>query len=317
VGEPKSSTHQPANAQITAPAELANAGVIAYEDGDYSRSVAQLSEAYRALRAPSIGLWLGRGLMKLGHLVEAAVILHEVQQLSPDVGKVEVQRNAQAEAAQEEANLLPRVPRITLTFQPDDAPTRVMLDGQVIDARQPNESHLVNPGQHDIAWLCNGADKRRSVSIAERDTQTIRVECADATKQARPNTTTIARAPQTKGATPANDARRPASAQRIATWAALGLGGAGLVIGTISGIVALGEKSDLDAIPCPNNRCEGHQDEVNSLNRWRNVSTGGFVVGAVGLAAGATLWLTTPKDETAGSVAVLIGPQSLAVSGRF
>jgi hypothetical protein len=78
-------------------------------------------------------------------------------------------------------------------------------------------------------------------------------------------------------------------------WVALAAGGAGLVVGGVSGGLALSKRSDLKSA-CPNKRCapDLHGD-VDSYETLRVVSSMGFIGGAVLAAAGITLLIVAPE----------------------
>jgi hypothetical protein len=76
-----------------------------------------------------------------------------------------------------------------------------------------------------------------------------------------------------------------------AAYVALGVGGAGLLVGTITGVVALGKSSD-----CPNKVCAS-QSDLDSAKSMATISTIGFGVGIVGVALGTVLLLTGNKSE--------------------
>ncbi|HEY4159182.1 MAG TPA: tetratricopeptide repeat protein, partial [Polyangiaceae bacterium] len=59
------------DATRSAARNLASAGVQAYQANDYPAARDKLERAYQVLRAPSLGLWSARALVKVGALVEA------------------------------------------------------------------------------------------------------------------------------------------------------------------------------------------------------------------------------------------------------
>jgi len=108
------------------------------------------------------------------------------------------------------------------------------------------------------------------------------------------------------------------SAQKTAGWISLGIGGAGLLFGSVTGIVVLSKKSNLDSSgQCTGTQCQWPEHgSLTSYNSWRPLSTVGFVVGAVGTAAGVTLLLTTPKRKEPG-ISAWLGPTSAGMGGMF
>jgi hypothetical protein len=96
-----------------------------------------------------------------------------------------------------------------------------------------------------------------------------------------------------------------------------GVGVAGLAVGGIFGGLAASSWSTVKS-QCPSfNGCSPTAvNDHNSAVTSATVSTVGLVAGGVLVAAGVTIFLTAPKDApvTAG---LLIGPQGVAVGGRF
>jgi hypothetical protein len=121
----------------------------------------------------------------------------------------------------------------------------------------------------------------------------------------------------------------PPTRDRTWIYVAFGAGAAGLVTGAVTGILALGVRSDIEA-ECPNLECapanpaqlayfESQRDKYHLLG---TVSGIGFVVGIAGAAAGTALLVMQPKDAAKTSSArteltPYIGLGSLGVSGRF
>jgi hypothetical protein len=82
----------------------------------------------------------------------------------------------------------------------------------------------------------------------------------------------------------------------VPAYVAFGVGGLGLIVGTVAGIVASNKESALD---CPNLRCPvSEHDDLDSARSMALVSTVGFAVGAVGAGAGLVLLLTAGSSET-------------------
>jgi hypothetical protein len=112
--------------------------------------------------------------------------------------------------------------------------------------------------------------------------------------------------------------------------AALAIGGVGVVVGTIFGISAMGNKSSLND-KCVNKVCPASsQSDIDSFSRNGTISTVGFAIGIVGLATGTVLLLTsgggssaesTPApagaEKSAARVTPWISPTGAGLSGTF
>jgi hypothetical protein len=105
-------------------------------------------------------------------------------------------------------------------------------------------------------------------------------------------------------------------------YGGFGLAGAGLVLGTVAGIVTLSKRGDLNAI-CQGTRCPpATQANVlaiqSSAKSWATVSTVSFIAAGVGAGVGVVGLLLRPKHaEGAPGVALGIGFGSATLTGRF
>jgi hypothetical protein len=102
-------------------------------------------------------------------------------------------------------------------------------------------------------------------------------------------------------------------------WAAFGVGGVGLLIGITAGLVAGGKHSTLSG-ECDNttNTCPPrYAADLDTFHTWRTISTVSYVVGALGVASGVTLWLTAPNASGTTAVRAWVGPSSAGLVGKF
>ena len=110
----------------------------------------------------------------------------------------------------------------------------------------------------------------------------------------------------------------PGSTQRVVAWAAVGLGAAGVVVGSVFGLESKSKHDGAKACgaTCPD--VASHNANEEAL-KFGNVSTVAFIVGAVGVASGVTLWLTAKPSEASSSAGprVGVGLGSLHFRGTF
>jgi hypothetical protein len=108
---------------------------------------------------------------------------------------------------------------------------------------------------------------------------------------------------------------------------AFGVGGAGIATGLVTGILALGIRSDLLA-ECPDLKCrpdtsEEEQRLEDDRSRYRTLGTVsgiGFGVGIAGAAAGLALLLTEDEPKATESSRLFVpyvGPNDIGVRGSF
>ncbi len=115
------------------------------------------------------------------------------------------------------------------------------------------------------------------------------------------------------------------SMHRIA-WSAIGVGAAGVVLGTIFGFLALGRKDALDR-ECRGTLCpEAAASDIEGLHVNAVGSNISFAIGLLGLGAGGALLLLYPEGSMThaspdGAAAIVVRPWAglgdLGVQGRF
>src|SRR5262249_24059762 len=98
---------------------------------------------------------------------------------------------------------------------------------------------------------------------------------------------------------------------------AYGVGGAGLVFGAVTGLIAMGKHNDLSN-NCKNGTCgTDQQSNVDGYHTMGTLPTVGFIIAGVGSAAGTVLLRTAPKESTTAFVSPYVGPGTVGATGRF
>ena len=300
---------QPDEATRTAARALGTAGVDAYQAGDYPGANDKLEKAYGLLQVPTLGLWSGRTLVKLGKWVEATDRFLEVASLQVPAGEYAVQKQAQADAKDELKALSTRIPLVTVKVEGAAlADVGVVIDGQPVASSLLTAGRLVNPGKHLIEGRRGSDQASTEVTVAEGDRATAVLKFTPA-----PAPATLPPPPPAAPPRPPVDS---SSAQRTWGWVTLAVGGAGLAVGGITGGLALGKKGSLEDNPnCVDTRCaSSEQDQVDSYNSLNTVSTIGFIGGGVLAATGVVLLLTAPNTSR---TQAFVGPQSVGLRGQF
>lgn len=233
------------------------------------------------------------------------------------------------EVARRVATAEARVPRLAIRLAPA-APgnSSIRRDGIEVGPAARGSFIPVNPGEHEIVVEAPGrAERRYRVQLAEAERKTLEVEPGDPSASAETRSAPPPPPPSIRVERHPAPPSRTADTGRTARTVGYVLGGVGLtglVVGGVSGALALGKKNDMDA-QCAERqgelRCsDAGLDAARSGNRWANVSTVSFAVGALALGAGAYLVLTNGPPERS-SVGVVMGTRgreaSLGFAGRF
>ncbi len=296
---------------------LGSAGVEAYQAHDYATADEKLGRAFRILQAPSLGLWSARTLEKLGKLVEAQERYVKVTQLAIVGGDTAVQKKAQAEAATDLAALAPRVPVIVVQLEgASRSDVTLTIDGNAVSTELVGEAWPVNPGSHHVLGVRGAERREEDVVIAESERKSTVLRFGSPSTVAPPPASAASAA--SAQPLPQSAARDSSvgSSQRTIGWATLGVGAAGIAIGSIAGVVALIDRGGLDG--CSGTSCPtGAQGKVDSYNTMRTVSSIGFIAGGALAATGIAFLLTAPGATPSSNTALVILPNAAAIRGTF
>jgi len=199
---------------------------------------------------------------------------------------------------------------VTVTI--DGKPLVDHLDGSAID---------VDPGEHTFSFHADALPKATLKLLIREGQRGRHAEILlgpPAPKKASPSPSQPG---TTNGDADAKDSDARAgssgSTQRVLAWTALGLGTAGIVVGSVYGLKSKSKHDDANCgTTCPDVPSQATNREAI---KFGNISTVAFIVGAVGLASGVTLWLTAKPNHASSSATarVGVGLGSLQCFGTF
>ena len=284
-----------------------------YDKGDYAGALDLFDRADALVHAPTLGLMAARCLHKLGRLVEASERYVAVAAIELDKKAPAAQAKAQVTAQQERAALLPKLPSLVVEVEgaaPSDV--RVTLDDRPLPAEILGRKRPTDPGAHRLEATRGAEVVTREITLAVGQSATITLKLTGATTKALATTEETAPGAGGRDAT-----------LRLAGFAAVGVGGAGLLVGAITGGVALSTRSSLDAAGCSGGHCPASQQSaVDRYNTLRMVSGPGLIVGGLLAAGGVTLVVVSGRASDAGKTSgagwgPFVGPGSAGVAGVF
>lgn len=273
-------------------------GIKLADSGDCKGAIEKLSRAESLYHAPSILGRLGECQVLVGQIVLGTENLNRVvrEQLAATAPKAF--RDAQERAKGVLNTALPKIARLTVKVEPSDAKVQVTVAGAPIPPALLGVERPTDPGTHEIVASAPGyLEQKTTVTLAEGGTQDVSLKLekdpnavAAAPPPAAPAVVALAPTQPPSDSSPKKD--------HTLAYVALGVGGAGLVVGGITGFLALGKKSDLKG--CVDNGCPSSQeDTLDSAKTMATVSTVGFAVGFVGVGVGVVLLLTGGSSNSA------------------
>ena len=291
-----------------------------------------------------------RDLMKKGNYAEACPKFEESQRLDPGSGTLlnlaicyeqrgltasawttflEAAMSARAagkpdrvKSAQQRADALaPRLSRLTIRVSDERiAGLEVRRDDVVVGPGQWGAAIPTDPGTHVISAKAPGRKAwQLSVTLRERTSETVSIPSLEVSTSAAAPPESSTQPAKTSSVVEGSNASEGTSsskglgAQRIVALAAVGVGVAGVVVGSVYGLKSMSEREESQKT-CNGAACDD-QAGVDALIRARSagdVSTVAFIAGAAGLTAGAILWLTAPSNVRVG-----VGLGTLRLEGTW
>jgi hypothetical protein len=246
-------------------------GVKLYEEDDFRAALIEFVRAYELAPNWAVLYNVGQAYYQLRDYAGALVTLEKY--VREGGGQIAQDRKEQVDLELQE--LRGRVARVTVI--PSVAGASVTLDETPLD-RAAVQGLLVSAGRHTLAASKRGyVGATRVVDVAGGDQIEVRLDlAADVRDVARP--------------------RAPANYSAAVVSGAFGL--AGVAVGATFGALAMGNKSSL-ATECTAARvCPASaRDDVDAFSRNAAISTAGFAVGGLGVAAAVYFYLSERSRE--------------------
>lgn len=253
-----------------------------FRQGDFVAAQASFQDAYRAVPNPIVLLSIAECQVRTEHFGDAVTSLNQYlteRPTAPDKAQVEAQI----------AKLKEKPGFLEVTSTPSGA--RVLVDG--VDSGKVTPAELgLGAGEHTIALELEGyvrVESKVAVEIGSR-------QPVNATLEALPPPPEPVAAAPVETQTDTNDKKRVDTA----LWVATGVAGAGLVVGSILGGLALKNKGDFDDAPT-----EAKADKGERLALFADV---GFGVAAAGAVTALVLYLTADDEQQPAAQAFQVAP---------
>jgi hypothetical protein len=311
---------------------LGQDGEAALEAKDFKKAEDDFRRADRLVHAPTLGLGLARALAGEGKYVESQETYNRIIREGVFPGAPPAFQNAVDAAKKEVDAVSAKVAGATITVTgpggTEVANPNVVLDGVGVNAASLGVRRLVDPGTHVLKVSADGYKAQEvhfTVTEGLSVNQPVTLEKDPNATATPPTTPPPGTTPPGTGTTPppggGGVTTPPPPVQHstpILPIVAFGVGGAGLLLGAITGGIALGDHSTL-ANKCTNGCPSSESGDLDSYHTMGMLSTVGFIVAGVGAATGAILLLTAPKETTGSGfhVTPAIGLGSVGAVGSF
>lgn len=200
----------------------------------------------------------------------------------------------------------------------------LIIDGVMLPAEARNLPFKANPGPHNVRVEAPGyGAENRQVSLTEGEVQTLTIVLTPLPNVVPPQAVAQASVSLLKpnSASIRSDVGDPAAAGRVRGVVGLGLGGAALGFGVVTGLMSASKTNQAKA-HCEQDRCDASQRRtLASANTLANVANFAIPVGVLGIAYGLFELLTLPSARTevasANSIAFDLSPHGVTLRGSL
>jgi hypothetical protein len=272
---------------------LYNSGLDLRDAGDHKGAKKMFEAALAAVKSPIVALDLAREHVALGELVAALEVASSVAAIPMAPEETEKSALARAEAAKLAVALEKRVATIVVAGPPN---ALLVIDG----TRVETASKRVDPGKHTV--FVGSVLTRFDVDLKEGETKKIVVDTPAPVVVPPP-------------APPPVVERK----SHTLTYVGLSTTGVGLVVGTITGVLAISRADSVRDRCSPSGECApSASSDLSAVRTLGTISTISFAVAGSGLVLAAFGWVRDSESKPQHAlVRPWLGVGSAGVVGSF
>jgi hypothetical protein len=258
-------------------------------EGKFAEACPKFAESNRLDRGAGTLIHLGDCYEKNHQTASAWATYREAASAAQALGRSDWEKLASTRAAA----LEPKLAKLTIRVVEPADQIEVTRDGSRTSPASWGVAIPVDTGTHVVQAQAPGRKPFKTSVAINRDGD--RDEVVVPKLQAQPAGTAVAPTGSRAGA-PAETG----SSQRTMGFVVGGIGVAGLAVGAVTGLIAIGKNNDSKQA-CPNAGACGSSDAVDAADGARQfgtISTIAFVAGGVGAVLGTVLVLTAPSSSS-------------------
>jgi hypothetical protein len=312
-------------AEREAARRLMDTGHDKFKAGDYEAALAAYRSADEIMQGvPTTSFAVGRALAELGRLVDARAAMERVIAWTPRPGDPPAFERARQKAHETMAQLDARTPTLAVRLgglAPGAQPS-ADIDGKPLPLRAvtaegapatgvpppgggfASDPMRVDPGTHRVTVTAPGyISHSHSFELKEGDRRLVELEMKaeppPAPVVAPPAPSASAPAPPPPPTPPPEPAEERGGIPTLA-WIGFGVAGAGVIAGTVTGLLAIGKVSDLGDACGEDDVCPPElEDDYDSMLALANASNVSFALAGAGAAVAIIALVAAGGGDTA------------------
>jgi hypothetical protein len=275
---------------------------------DYKGALDRFQAADALMHVPTTQIEVAITQIAMGLLVEARDTLQNLLNSKPKPNEPQPFAEARGEAKGLSDDIAGRIPslRVVVRGLPDGVEPSVLVDGVAVPAKALLVPRKLNPGPHEVIARSASRELREQTALRERESKELLLDF------------------EGTGTTPVATKGSGIGTGRLLLYIGGGVAAAGLITGTVAGVLAITHKSAAE------NRCQDRMcppptfGDIDASRTAGNVSTAAFIVAGVGAGVAVTglvLGLGSQEDKErpphSAYVTPWIGPGSAGLRGSF
>ncbi|UQA63474.1 tetratricopeptide repeat protein [Polyangium aurulentum] len=289
-----------------------------YKANKHKEALEEFRASYKAVASPNSHLYIARCLRETGQKAEAYLEFDAVVAEAQTAGEKYAATGEQAKTERDE--LASKIALVTVNVASPAPGATLTIGGKTVPEDRWGKPYPVAPGSVDVTLEAPGKPAaKESVTAKAGEQKTVSLSLPTGDTSGEVSSGDISGG-DTGGDT--SQASSGTSPLRLPAYIAAGVGVAGFVTFAVAGAMSKSTYSDLEqacgARPCPADRAS----DVSAGKTQQTVANVGLVVGAVGIAAGATLFVLSLRggkktEPAAAKTELVVGPSWLGARGTF
>jgi len=308
---------QPATAQSPSPQDVQAAkdhfekGSNAFKANNFAEALTEFKASYGKVASPNSHLYIARCMRELGQLVDAYLEFEKVTAEAQTAGEKYAQTGETAKVEHDE--LKAKIALVSVNVTTPEVGATLTIGGKEVPQDRWGQPFPAMPGSVDVRLEAPGKPAAtQSVTAGAGESKDATLAFATGPTDGGDG-----------GDSGSGSGGSKMSGMRIGAFAAAGVGVAGFVTFAVAGSMS---NSTFDKLKenCGNSPCPpAFAGDVDKGKTQQTVANVGLIIGAVGVAAGATLFVLSLRKKPAADAdaapptALMIGPGSLGVRGSF
>ncbi len=254
------------------------------------------------MHVPTTALEVAKTQAGMGMFVEARDTIANIRKLPTSASDPAPFQEARAKADELDNNLENRIPAITIavTGAGDGETPTIVVDGVSVPSAALGLPRRVNPGRHMIVAKTPSGRGEQTVDVKEGDRKEVQIMLKGGGSSApeppsEPGGEPTATPPPEHPTEPEGP---KSHSPTLITWIGAGVGGAGLIAGSITGIMSMSSQLSHE---CPNMACANGKaggNDYSSATSLATIADVGFAVAGVGAAVAVATLIIGHEEST-------------------